>query len=88
MIFITLSRFRKKLTKEMLAESKKLFAKMAEEGAKVLGFYYTLGRYDAVVITEGPDEKGAMRALLRFADIISTETMVAVPAEEARKLFE
>jgi hypothetical protein len=29
-----------------------------------------------------------MKALLRFGDFVSTETMVALPAEEASKLVE
>ncbi len=86
MIFITLSRFKKKPTKEMLAESQKLFEEMAKAGGKLLGMYWTLGRYDTVTITEGPDEKTGMKWLLRWADMISTETMVAVPVDEAREL--
>lgn len=88
MIFITLARFKGKPTKEMLAESSKLFERLVSEGGKVLGMYWTLGRYDAVVITEGPDEKAAMKALLRWGDMVSTETLVAVPREEAIKLVE
>ena len=88
MIFISLCRFRKKPTKEGLAESQKLFEKMAEEGGKVLGMYWTLGRYDVVVIVEAPDEKVGMKALIRWADMISSETMVAISAEEARELVE
>lgn len=88
MIFITLARFKQKPTKEGLAQSEKLFARMAEEGGKVLGMYWTLGRYDVVVIVEAPDEKVGMRALIRWADMISSETMVAIPAEEARELVE
>jgi uncharacterized protein with GYD domain len=88
MIFITLARFKTKPTKEMVAKSRKLFKQMEKEGGKVLGFYYTLGRYDTVGIMEGKDEKTAMKALLRWGDIVSTETLLAVPQEEARKLVE
>jgi uncharacterized protein with GYD domain len=88
MIFISLARFRKKPTKDMLAQSSKLFEQMAKEGGKLLGFYWTLGRYDTVTIVEAPDEKTAMRALLRWSDFISTETLVAVTREEATKLVE
>lgn len=88
MLFITLFRFRKKPTKEMLAESQKLFEQVTKQGGKILGFYWTLGRYDGVTIIEGRDEKVAMQSLLTFADIVSTETLVAIPAEEARKLVE
>jgi len=59
-----------------------------KEGAKFLGHYWTLGRYDGVTIWEGKDEKAAVKALLRFGDMLSTETLVAVPREEAVKLLE
>lgn len=88
MIFITLARFRKKFTKEIVAESDKLFAKAVEEGVKFLSVYWTLGRYDAVVISEAPDEKTVMKAFLRWGDLVSTETLVALPREEAVKLLE
>jgi uncharacterized protein with GYD domain len=88
MIFISLSKFRRKPTKDMIAQSSKLFEQMAKEGGKVLGFYWTLGRYDTVVIVEGPDEKTAMRAILRWGDMLATETLVAVTREEANKLLE
>ena len=88
MIFITLGRFRKKPTKEMMAESDRLFAKLPELGGKLLSVYWTLGRYDVVVMTEAPDEKAAMKGLINFGDLASTETLVAVPAAEARKLVE
>jgi uncharacterized protein with GYD domain len=88
MIFISLSKFRRKPTKDTIAQSSKLFEQMAKEGGKVLGFYWTLGRYDTVIIVEGPDEKTAMRAILRWGDIVTTETLVAVTSEEAHKLLE
>jgi len=88
MIFITLARFKGKPTKESIDQSSKLFERMVKEGAKILGVYWTLGRYDAVAIIEGPDEKTAMKALLRFGDLVSTETLVAVTREEAVKLLE
>jgi len=88
MISITLAKWRKKPTKEMVAQSAKLFEQMVKEGSKILGVYWTLGRYDAVVIAEGKDEKVAMKTLLRWGDLLSTETLVAVTREEAAKLLE
>jgi len=88
MIFITLAKWRRKPTKEMVAQSGKLFEQMVKEGAKILGMYWTLGRYDAVMIVEGKDEKTAMKSLLRWGDLVSTETLVAVTREEAVKLLE
>jgi len=88
MIFITLVRFRKKPTKEFLAESNKLVQKAATEGIKFLGMYWLLGRYDGVLIWEAPDEKMLMKAAIRWGDYVSLETLVAVPREEAAKLVE
>jgi uncharacterized protein with GYD domain len=88
MIFISLARWRKKPTKDMITQSSKLFEQMTKEGTKVLGVYWTLGRYDAIVITEGKDEKTCLKALVRWSDMLSTETLVAVSREEALKLVQ
>jgi uncharacterized protein with GYD domain len=79
---------KQKVTKETLAESLKRMEKEKKEGVKYLGIYYTLGRYDYVAIMEAPDEKTAMKAAIRRGQDVTTETLVAVPAEEARKLVE
>lgn len=88
MLFITLAKFKKKPTKEMLAETQRLFEQIAKEGGKILGVYWTLGRYDVVVLSECPDEKAHMKGALRFAETMSTESLVAITAEEAAKLVE
>ena len=88
MIFICLSKLKAKPTKQSVAQSSKLFEQAVKEGAKIIGLYWTLGRYDSVLILEAPDEKAAMRAALRWGDTLSTETLVAVPREEALKLVE
>ncbi len=87
MLFITLCRFRKKPTKETIAEAQRLFEEAAREGGKILGVYWVLGRYDVVVISECPDEKTHMKIAIKFGDIVSTESLVAVPSEEAVKLL-
>ena len=53
-----------------------------------MGNFWTLGRFDAIIITEGKDEKTAMMNSLRMSDIVSTETLIAMPAEEATQLLE
>ncbi len=88
MNFISFGKFKEKPTKEATAEVSELMKGMAEEGVKFLGFYWTLGRYDTVVIMEAPDEKTVMKANMRVNHIVSTETMVAVTREEAIKLVE
>jgi uncharacterized protein with GYD domain len=86
LIFISFGRFRKKPTKEMTAEVSRLMKEMTKEGIKFLSFYWTLGRYDTVVVMEAPDEKVVMKANMSVGDIVSTETMVAVTREDATKL--
>jgi uncharacterized protein with GYD domain len=88
MLFISLVKWRKKPTKESVAQASKLYEQMVKEGAKIVGQYWTMGRYDGVTILEGKDEKTAMRALLRWEDLLSIDTLVAVPREEAIKLVE
>ena len=86
MIFITLWKFRQKATKEMLAESVKLAEKLPKEGISIIGNYWTLGKCDLVTVAEAKDEKAFMKALLRYGDIFSTETLVALSREDAIKL--
>ena len=59
---------------------------MEKKGIKVQSFW-TLGRYDAISIIEAPTEKDAMKILIPWQDIIVTETLTAVPREEAIKLL-
>jgi uncharacterized protein with GYD domain len=87
-IFITLAKFRERFTHSIVARSDRAFSKLEKDGVKILARYWTLGRYDAVVVTEGPDEQSIMKAFMRWGDIVSTETLVAVPREEAVKLIE
>jgi len=88
MYFITLLKFKKKPTKDSIAENLKNIEMEQKDGVKLLGTYWTLGRYDAVGIYEAPNETVAMKAQVRRGDIFSAETLVAIPAEEARKLIE
>lgn len=88
MLFIVYGKYKKKLTKEILAETKKLFERMDKEGIKFLGQYWTLGRYDITSVAEAKDEKTMMKALLLWGDILSTETAIALNREEAIKLVE
>jgi uncharacterized protein with GYD domain len=89
MLFITLAKFRRKPTKAMIAKTTKLMEQgLREAGVKKIAFYWTLGRYDTVLITEGKDEKASMKLNIRFGDVVSQETLIGVPREEAIKLLE
>ena len=86
LIFITLLKWKQAPKKEMLEQSTKRLEELAKQGIK-MNVYWTLGRYDGVTIIEASSEKDAMKALLLFQDVIETETLVAVPREEALKLL-
>jgi uncharacterized protein with GYD domain len=85
MRFIALVNF-KKNPKEFVAENIKMMEIESKKGIKYLSINWTLGRYDAVAMFEAPNEKEAMQLAIRRADFLDMETLVAVPAEEARKL--
>ena len=70
----------------MLEELQKMFDESEKQGT-TFQIYWTLGRYDAVAIIEAPTEKDAMKMLLKFQLMVDTETMVAIPREEAIKLI-
>jgi len=58
-------------------------------GAKVEGFYLTMGRYDLVVIVDAPDPETIAKIILATASrgAISTETLPAFTEEEYRKII-
>ena len=86
LIFISLVKWKQTPKKEMLEQSTKRIEELAKQGIK-MNIYWTFGRYDAVTITEAPTEKDAMKAILSFQNVVTTETMVAIPREEAIKLL-
>ena len=57
-------------------------------GAKLIGYYLTMGQYDAVAISEAPDDHTiATLALAAGArGNVRTETMRAFTDEEAKKI--
>ena len=68
-----------------LDAAKKLFQSM---GAEIKAWYLTMGQYDAVVISEGPDDETAAKLLLMIAaqGNIRTETFRAFTEDEYRKI--
>lgn len=88
MIFISLAKWRKKPTRDELKESDRIFDRLKADGGKVLSVYWTLGRYDAVLTIDAPNEKAAMKTLVRWGDMLNTETLIAIPREEAIKMVE
>lgn len=87
MIFIMLGKDKKTTTKQSAAGTTKMLGELEKKGIKILGFYWTLGRYDDVVIFEAPTEKDAMKLAFDVKEIANTETLVAIPREEGLKLL-
>ena len=86
MIFITLFKWKTAPTKDLVSPWAKVLEELEKQGIKIV-HYWTLGRYDAVMIIEAPSEKDVMKILLPFVDLADSETMTAVPREEAIKLL-
>ena len=56
--FIILLKFRRKVTKESMTNVSQILKLLEkEEGVKIHGLYWTLGRYDGVIIAEGPERE-------------------------------
>ncbi len=86
MIFIGLAKFRKLPEKETIGDTSKIAADWKAKGINILNWYWTLGRYDTVVVFEAENEKEAMKMSIGISDWVATETLVAIPREEAVKL--
>jgi uncharacterized protein with GYD domain len=87
LIFICLCKWKGKLTKETAAQSTEYVTEMKKKGFKILSFYWTLGRYNSVFIFEAPNEKDALKFSIDTSEMLSVETLVAIPREEAIKLL-
>ena len=58
-------------------------------GAKLEGFYLTMGRYDIVMLMEAPDLETAAKLILTTTSQgnVSTETLPAFSEDEYRKII-
>ena len=86
MWFITLVKMRKAPKPEEAAQMNKMMQEAAAKmGIKIHQGFMTLGRYDAVWISEAPDISGPMRMSMMGGDAAESETLVATSYEEAMK---
>jgi uncharacterized protein with GYD domain len=86
MWFITLVKMKKAPNAKEVAEMNKMMQDAAQKlGIKIHQGFMTLGRYDAVWISEAPDISGPMRMSMMGADSASAETLVATSYEDAMK---
>ena len=87
MIFVSLAKFRKTPDNKEIGDTAKLVAEWKEKGINILNWYWTLGRYDAVVVFEAKSEKEAMKMSIGISEWVATETLVAIPREKAVQLL-
>ncbi|MCW4032596.1 MAG: GYD domain-containing protein [Candidatus Bathyarchaeota archaeon] len=88
MLFITLVKLRRYITKDDMDRVKAGLKESEKAGAKTLSMYFTLGRYDVVLVSDCPDEKTHMKMAMQFGDLASSESLVAIQVEEVEKLLE
>ena len=75
-----------KQSPDRLEISKQLFASM---GAELKAFYLVMGRYDAVIVSEAPDEETVVKLMLTIGSggAIRTETMRAWAEEDYKAII-
>jgi len=90
--YITLMKFTQKGVENIkggptrLDQAKKMFS---NKGAELKEFFLVMGQYDAVVITDEPDDSTAAGLRLAIGSMgnVSTETMRAFTEEEYRDII-
>jgi len=65
-------------------------AAIEQAGGRIVGQWWTQGRYDAVVVTEWPDDESASVNALSYAAAgnVRTETLRAFTTEEMQKIVQ
>ncbi len=89
--YITLMKFTQKGVENIkggptrLDQAKKMFSSM---GAEMKAFYLVMGQYDAISITEEPDDTTAAKLRLAIGSMgnVSSETLRAFTEEEYRDI--
>lgn len=89
--YISLIRFTQKGVEDIKNGPSRLDAakqRARAAGGEIKAFYLTLGQYDAVVISEAPNDETATSRLLQGASqgYIRTETLRAFTEDEYRKI--
>ena len=75
-----------KQSPERLEKAKQVFKMF---GGELKAFYLAMGKYDAVVISEGPDDQSAIKAAMTIAGAgaVRTHTMRIFKEDEYREII-
>jgi uncharacterized protein with GYD domain len=87
LIFVSLGKMRNKPDKATAGEATVKVEEYKKKGINILNWYWTLGRYDTVVVFEAANEKEALKFAIGVAEFVATETLVAIPRQEAVQLL-
>ena len=90
--YISLVKYTAKGVENVKESPKRLdtFKQLCESmGAKVEGFYLTMGQYDIVIIVDAPNAETAAKVILATgsAGAVKTETLQAFSEDEYRKII-
>lgn len=79
-----------KNVRDTTKRSERFKAAIKKAGGSVKGIYWTLGRYDGLIVFEAPDEASATAIMLSGGTLgsVRTETLRAFDAEEMDKILE
>jgi uncharacterized protein with GYD domain len=86
-VYVTLGKYTAEAMKNIHEVSERLQQNtqlIEAKGGKLIAFYGLMGEWDILAITEFPNEKSAVSALLMIgkAGRVSTQTMTAIAGEE------
>jgi len=85
MMFISLIKFRKN-AKDVADFGNKVLQN-PPAGVKMISSFWTVGRYDSVWIFEAPSEREALKVGILIGEVASSQTLVAIPRDEAVNLL-
>ena len=90
--YVVLYRFTaqgRKNVKESVRRAAEIRKQNEARGFKVLGHYWTQGRYDLVAIVDAPNDEAMVAGLFGIAETgnVTSETLRAYSAEEMQRLL-
>jgi uncharacterized protein with GYD domain len=79
-----------KMAKESVTRYEQQRAAIERAGGRIVGVWWTQGSYDAVAVTEWPDDESASVAAIAFAmgGNVRTETLRAFTTEEMQRILQ
>ena len=86
MFFVALIKMKGKVTPAFVKASLEN-CKNPPPGIRFHSVFATLGQYDFIIIFEAPDEKTALKWAIPWGEFCESQTMSAVPYEEALQLL-